>query len=100
MNFPKSLNYFSAYSNCIIEIISPANLLLASAFSYDIFICLILIWTTNGQLGYNKLHRITLDIFAVMCCIVRFCAIFSEICNVIKQLLYNSIFSRKTQERK
>ncbi len=30
------------------------NVLSASVFSYDIFICLILIWSMNGQLGYKK----------------------------------------------
>ena len=59
------------------------NVLSASVFSYDIFICLILIWTTNGQLGYNKLHDITLDSIAVKFCNLRFCVIFSEICCVV-----------------
>ena len=47
-----------------------------SHFPYGIFICPVLIWTTNGQPGYNKLHRITLDKLVVMRCIVRFCVAF------------------------
>ena len=68
------------------------NILSASVFSYDIFICLILIWTTNGQLDYNKLQRITLDIFVVMYCIVRFCVLLSGIRSAAVQCFFNIIY--------
>ena len=65
--------------------------------NYDIFAYLVLIWTTNGQLSYNKLHWITLDRFAAIRCIAPFCVLYSVICSAAKQWLFNNIYSTKMQ---